>query len=153
MRKLSRRGQAALHDSRHLPRPGDRRRRRLVVRSGGLVLGIVAVALGAFSIYLLPALAAVLLGVGCHIHSVVTRQRLFELLAAGWCVAALGLFTRPVAFVLSGNMAFAYFIGHFPKNFFPALNGGDAAILYCFVFLYMAAAGGGPWSIDARRAG
>jgi putative oxidoreductase len=61
------------------------------------------------------------------------------------------LFTRPVAFVLSGNMAVAYFMAHAPRNFFPALNGGDAAILYCFVFLYLAAAGGGVWSMDVRR--
>jgi putative oxidoreductase len=65
---------------------------------------------------------------------------------------ALGLFTRPAAFVASGHMAFAYFIGHAPRNFFPALNNGDAAILYCFVFLYLAAAGPGPWSLDAARA-
>jgi putative oxidoreductase len=70
----------------------------------------------------------------------------------GGVLLLLGLFTRPVAFVLSGEMAFAYFIGHAPRNFFPALNGGDAAILYCFVFLYMAAAGPGPWSLDAARA-
>jgi putative oxidoreductase len=63
----------------------------------------------------------------------------------------LGLFTRPVAFVLSGEMAFAYFIGHAPKGFFPILNGGGFAILFCFVFLYIAAAGGGPWSLDALR--
>lgn len=66
---------------------------------------------------------------------------------------ALGLFTRPAAFVASGHMAFAYFIGHAPRNFFPALNGGDAAILYCFIFLYLVAAGPGPWSLDAARAG
>lgn len=65
----------------------------------------------------------------------------------------LGLFTRPAAFVASGHMAFAYFIGHAPRNFFPALNGGDAAILFCFVFLYIAAAGPGPWSLDAARTG
>nr|WP_304413351.1 DoxX family protein [Belnapia sp. F-4-1] len=63
----------------------------------------------------------------------------------------VGLFTRPVAFLLAGEMAFAYFIGHAPRNFFPALNGGGAAILYCFVFLYMAAAGGGTWSLDHAR--
>src|ERR671912_270440 len=57
----------------------------------------------------------------------------------------LGLFTRPVAFILAGEMAFAYFIGHAPRSFFPVLNGGDAAILFCFVFLYLAAAGAGPW--------
>ncbi|GAA0567599.1 DoxX family protein [Craurococcus roseus] len=65
----------------------------------------------------------------------------------------LGLFTRPAAFVASGHMAFAYFIGHAPRNFFPALNGGDAAILFCFVFLYLAASGPGPWSLDAARTG
>jgi putative oxidoreductase len=63
----------------------------------------------------------------------------------------LGLFTRPVAFVLSGEMAFAYFVGHAPNGFFPILNGGSFAILFCFVFLYIAAAGGGPWSIDRLR--
>jgi putative oxidoreductase len=66
----------------------------------------------------------------------------------GGVLLLLGLFTRCVAFILSGEMAFAYFLMHAPRNFFPALNGGDAAILYCFVFLYLAAAGGGPWSID-----
>ena len=69
----------------------------------------------------------------------------------GGVLLLLGLFTRPVAFVLAGEMAFAYFIGHAPRNFFPALNGGDAAILYCFVFLYRAAAGGGVWSLDHTR--
>lgn len=78
---------------------------------------------------------------------------LFELF--GGALLALGLFTRPVAFVLSGVMAFAYFIAHAPRSFFPVLNGGDAAILYCFVFLYLVFAGGGPWSLDAvlRRKG
>ncbi len=69
----------------------------------------------------------------------------------GGILIVLGLFTRPVAFILAGNMAVAYFMAHFPQNFFPALNGGDSAILFCFVFLYMAAAGGGVWSIDATR--
>ena len=63
----------------------------------------------------------------------------------------LGLFTRPVAFVLSGEMAVAYWMFHAPRNFYPTLNGGDASILYCFVFLYLAAAGPGPWSLDALR--
>jgi len=64
---------------------------------------------------------------------------------------ALGLFTRPAAFLASGLTAFAYFIGHAPKSFFPVLNGGDAAILFCFIFLYFVFAGAGPWSVDARR--
>jgi putative oxidoreductase len=67
----------------------------------------------------------------------------------GGALLALGLFTRPVAFILSGEMAFAYWMAHAPRNFFPLLNGGDAAILYCFLFLYIAFAGGGPWSLDA----
>lgn len=70
----------------------------------------------------------------------------------GGILLVLGLFTRPVAFLLSGDMAVAYFMGHAPKSFFPALNGGDAAILFCFVFLYISAAGGGVWSLDAERA-
>ena len=60
----------------------------------------------------------------------------------------IGLFTRPVAFVLSGFMAAAFFVAHFPTSIFPALNGGEPALLYCFVFLFIAAAGPGPWSID-----
>jgi putative oxidoreductase len=69
----------------------------------------------------------------------------------GGALILIGLLTRPVAFVLSGEMAFAYFMGHAPKSFWPVLNGGDAAILYCFVFLYLAAAGAGPWSVDRAR--
>jgi putative oxidoreductase len=67
----------------------------------------------------------------------------------GGALLVVGLFTRPVAFVLSGLMAFAYFLAHAPKSFFPLLNGGDAAILYCFVFFYFVFAGGGSWSLDA----
>jgi putative oxidoreductase len=61
----------------------------------------------------------------------------------------LGLFTRPVAFILSGEMAFAYFISHFPKSFFPVINNGTAAILFCFACLYLSTSGGGPVSLDA----
>lgn len=67
---------------------------------------------------------------------------------AGGVLLVLGLFTRPVAFLLSGEMAFAYWMAHAPRSPFPALNGGDAPILYCFVFLYLAAAGGGAWALD-----
>lgn len=63
----------------------------------------------------------------------------------------LGLFTRPVAFLLSGEMAVAYFQFHFPQSFWPTINNGIPAILYCFVWLYFSAAGAGPWSLDARR--
>ncbi|MDO5758242.1 MAG: DoxX family protein [Rhodobacterales bacterium] len=71
----------------------------------------------------------------------------------GGALLVLGLFTRPAAFVLSGQMAAAYFIAHAPQSFYPALNGGDAAILFCFVFLYLVFAGPGPWSVDATRGG
>lgn len=63
----------------------------------------------------------------------------------------LGLFTRPVAFLLAGEMAFAYFLGHAPHGFWPVLNNGAPAILYCFIWLYVSSAGPGPWSIDAAR--
>ena len=69
----------------------------------------------------------------------------------GGILILIGLFTRPVAFILSGNMAVAYFMAHAPKSFVPILNGGDAAILYCFIYLYLFVAGGGSWSVDERR--
>ena len=69
----------------------------------------------------------------------------------GGVLLLIGLFTRPVAFILSGHLAFAYFIGHAPKGFYPLTNAGEAAVLFCFIFLYIACAGGGPISIDAIR--
>ncbi len=66
----------------------------------------------------------------------------------GSILLILGLFTRPVAFILSGEMAVAYFMAHAPRGFYPLLNFGEPAILFCFIFLYIAAAGPGPWSID-----
>jgi putative oxidoreductase len=67
----------------------------------------------------------------------------------GGTLLIVGFCTRPAAFVLSGMMAFAYFIGHFPKGFLPLINGGTLAILYCFTCLYLSTAGAGPWSVDA----
>jgi putative oxidoreductase len=75
----------------------------------------------------------------------------FELI--GGFLLLPGLFTRPVAFILSGEMAVAYFMVHAPKSFFPAINMGELAVVYCFVFLYFAAAGAGPWSVDQWLAG
>ena len=72
---------------------------------------------------------------------------MFELI--GGTLLILGLFTRPVAFILSGEMAAAYFIEHFPRSFFPVQSEGDLAVSLCFAFLYLAFAGGGPWSLDA----
>ena len=88
-----------------------------------------------------------------------------ELFSMSWFAGAIefvlapllivGLLTRPVAFILAGEMAFAYWIGHAPRGFLPYENGGNLAIMYCFVFLYLAFAGGGPWSPDhaMRRKG
>lgn len=69
----------------------------------------------------------------------------------GGLLLVLGLFTRPVAFILSGQMAVAYFMAHAPQSFFPLINKGESAILFCFVFLYLFVAGAGPWSVDAAR--
>jgi putative oxidoreductase len=69
----------------------------------------------------------------------------------GGTLLLLGLFTRPVAFVLAGQMAVAYFIGHAGNGFWPVLNGGTDAVFFCFLWLYVSAAGPGPWSIDALR--
>ena len=67
----------------------------------------------------------------------------------GGALLLVGLFTRPVGFILSGFMAVAYFMAHAPQGFFPILNGGELAALYCFVFFYFVFAGGGAWSLDA----
>lgn len=70
----------------------------------------------------------------------------------GGMLIIIGLFTRPVAFVLAGFMAVAYFMAHAPGNFYPILNMGELAIMFCFVFLWLASAGAGPFSMDATRA-
>jgi putative oxidoreductase len=70
----------------------------------------------------------------------------------GGVLILIGLFTRPVSFVLAGEMAVAYFQGHYPKSFWPTTNMGTPAILYCFIFLYFVFAGAGPWSVDAMIA-
>jgi len=69
----------------------------------------------------------------------------------GGFLILIGLFTRPVAFILSGEMAVAYFQFHYPQSFWPTINNGTAAIVYCFLWLYYSAAGPGPWSVDALR--
>jgi len=84
---------------------------------------------------------------GPPLFSLLGVQGVLELV--GGFLMLIGLFTRPVAFILAGDMAVAYFMSHAPRNFFPMLNGGDAAILFCFVFLTLFVAGGGAWSVDA----
>jgi putative oxidoreductase len=69
----------------------------------------------------------------------------------GGILLVLGLFTRPVAFILAGEMAVAYFMAHAPQSFFPIVNRGESAVLFCFIFLYLVFAGAGVWSIDHLR--
>jgi putative oxidoreductase len=82
------------------------------------------------------------------LFSLIGVQGILELV--GGLLILIGLFTRPVAFILAGDMAVAYFMAHAPKSFFPTLNGGQLAILFCFVFLYFVFAGGGEWSVDEQ---
>lgn len=84
-----------------------------------------------------------------NLFSLMGLAGVLELFGGG--LLLIGLFTRPVAFVLSGMMAVAYWTAHAPRDFYPANNGGDAAILFCFLFLYLVFAGPGPWSLDAKR--
>jgi putative oxidoreductase len=88
-------------------------------------------------------------GPGPALTTLLVIQALLELV--GGILVLIGLFTRPVAFILAGDMAVAYFMAHAPRGFFPTLNGGQLAILFCFVFLYLFVAGGGVWSVDEQR--
>lgn len=85
--------------------------------------------------------------VGLPMYSLVWWAGMLELV--GGFLMLIGLFTRPVAFILAGEMAAAYFMAHAPRAFLPVLNQGDAAVLYCFVFLYFVFVGAGAWSLDA----
>ena len=86
-----------------------------------------------------------------HLFSLLGLAGLLEVVG-GWLLV-IGLFTRPVAFILSGEMAFAYFMAHAPQGyvFSPILNQGESAVLFCFIFLFLAVAGAGSWSVDAAR--
>lgn len=84
------------------------------------------------------------------LNSLLTVAGVLEL--AGGALIVLGFMTRPVAFILAGMSAVAYFMVHAPKSLYPSVSGGEPAMLYCFIFLYLAAAGAGAWSVDAMRA-
>jgi len=84
------------------------------------------------------------------LFSLIGIQGALELV--GGFLILIGFLTRPVAFLLAGDMAVAYFMAHAPKSFFPTINGGQLAILFCFVFLYLVFAGGGEWSVDEQLA-
>jgi putative oxidoreductase len=83
-----------------------------------------------------------------QLMSLMGFQGVLELVGGG--LLLIGLFSRPIAFLLSGDMAVAYFMAHWPKNWLPFLNGGELAVMFSFVFLYLWLAGPGPWSVDAR---
>jgi putative oxidoreductase len=110
------------------------------------VAGLVFFQTGMAKLFGFPAVA---MFAHLHLASLLGVQGIIELV--GGALVCLGLFTRPVAFILSGDMAVAYFMAHEPKSIFPAVNGGAAAILYCFIFLYLFVAGGGPLSLDRLR--
>jgi putative oxidoreductase len=80
------------------------------------------------------------------VHGLIILAAFLE--TVGALLLLVGAYTRVVAFILSGEMAFAYFMAHAPRGFFPLANGGQLAIVFCFIFLYFAFAGGGPWSVD-----
>ena len=103
---------------------------------------------GATKLFAFPA--AVMPGGGtAELASLAGVAGILELV--GGALLLVGLFTRPVAFVLSGQMAVAYYMGHATRGFWPVLNGGAPAVTYCFVWLYISAAGAGAWSLDALR--
>jgi putative oxidoreductase len=84
-----------------------------------------------------------------HVAGILWAAGAIEIVAGA--LVAIGLFTRTAAFIASGEMAVGYFMSHFPKSFFPLVNGGDGAVLFCFIFLFFALEGGGPWGIDGMR--
>jgi putative oxidoreductase len=111
-----------------------------------IVVGLLFVEHGTAKLFGFPAMPN---SPGVALFSLIGLSAILEF--AGGILLSVGLFTRATAFILSGEMAAAYFVAHAPASFFPLLNRGEPAILYCFVFLYLAAAGGGPWSVDSRR--
>jgi putative oxidoreductase len=111
-----------------------------------IVAGLVILQYGTAKILGFPAVP---MFAGVKLASLYGVAGMIELV--GGALLLLGLFTRPVALILSGEMAAAYFMSHLPKGFIPLLNGGNEAVIYCFVFFYLFFAGPGPWSVDAVR--
>jgi putative oxidoreductase len=109
-----------------------------------IVVGLVLLQYGLAKLFGWPA---VKMFQNLQLFSLFGIAGMFELV--GGTLLILGLFTRPAAFILSGEMAAAYFIEHFPHSFFPIQSEGDLAVTLCFTFLYLSFAGGGPWSLDA----
>lgn len=113
-----------------------------------IVAGAVFITFGTMKLFDFPPLPA-----GMPPIPLVSQMGLAGTLELfGGSLILIGLFTRPVSFVLAGEMAVAYFQGHYPRSFWPTTNIGTPAILYCFIFLYFVFAGAGPWSVDAMIA-
>lgn len=111
-----------------------------------VVMGVLFISHGIVKLFGFPAGASP--GKG-PLFSLFGAAAILELV--GGVLVTLGFFTRPTSFLLCGEMAFAYFTVHAPRGFYPVLNGGELALLYCFGFLYLSAAGAGNWSVDAHR--
>jgi putative oxidoreductase len=109
-----------------------------------IVAALLFIEHGAMKLFHFPAPQP---GVPEHLPPLLVAAALMEVVGGG--LVLLGLFTRPVAFLLSGEMAVAYFMVHFPSSPWPAINEGDAAVLFCWIFFYLVFAGGGEWSLDA----
>ena len=109
-----------------------------------LVAALLFIEHGTMKLFAFPAAMP---GASGHLPPLMLAAATIELVVG--TLIALGLFTRLAAFVASGEMAAAYFMAHAPSSFWPALNMGEGAILFCFIFLYLACAGGGAWSVDA----
>ena len=109
-----------------------------------IIMGLMIIQHGMAKILGFPAVASF---ANLSPFSLIGAAGLIELI--GGALLIVGLLTRPVAFIISGEMAFAYFMAHEPKSFFPLINGGTLAIMFCFTCLYLSTAGAGPWSVDA----
>ncbi len=110
-----------------------------------IIIGFLYLQHGTAKLFAIPHVA---MYDGLQLMSLIGFAGVLELV--GGVLILVGLFTRPVAFILSGQMAVAYFMAHAPKNFLPILNGGELAVMYCFIFLYLWLAGGGSISLDAK---
>ena len=111
-----------------------------------IIVALLFIEHGLMKLFAFPAAIP---GLPSPLPGIMLAAALIEIV--GGAMIAVGLFTRAAAFICSGEMAAAYFMFHAPQSFWPAVNQGDAAILFCFVFLYLAAVGAGPWSVDAYR--
>ena len=109
-----------------------------------IIMGLMIIQHGMAKILGFPAVASF---ASLSPFSLIGVAGLIELI--GGALLIVGLLTRPVAFIISGEMAFAYFMAHAPKDFYPLINGGTLAIMFCFTCLFLSTAGAGPWSVDA----